>query len=43
MDTLIALGALAAYSYSIVQMVKGSLPLHFGTASMLITLVLLGK
>jgi len=43
MDTLIAVGALAAYFYSILQMAKGSLHLYFDTASMLITLVLLGK
>jgi heavy metal translocating P-type ATPase len=43
MDTLIALGALAAYFYSVLQMAKGSLHLYFDTASMLITLVLLGR
>jgi len=43
MDTLISVGALAAYFYSLVQMAKGSLHLYFDTASMLITLVLLGK
>ena len=43
MDTLISAGALAAYFYSIVQMARGSLHLYFDTASMLITLVLLGK
>jgi heavy metal translocating P-type ATPase len=43
MDTLISVGALAAYSYSLVQMSRGSLHLYFDTASMLITLVLLGK
>ena len=43
MDTLISVGALAAYSYSLVQMARGSLHLYFDTASMLITLVLLGK
>jgi heavy metal translocating P-type ATPase len=43
MDTLISVGALAAYFYSLVQMSRGSLHLYFDTASMLITLVLLGK
>jgi heavy metal translocating P-type ATPase len=43
MDTLISVGALAAYFYSIVQMARGSLHLYFDTTSMLITLVLLGK
>jgi heavy metal translocating P-type ATPase len=43
MDTLIALGALSAYFYSVFQMAKGSLHLYFDTTSMLITLVLLGK
>ncbi len=43
METLIAIGALAAYSYSLVQMARGSLHLYFDTASMLITLTLLGK
>jgi heavy metal translocating P-type ATPase len=43
METLIALGALSAYGYSFLQMVQGSLHLYFDTASMLVTLVLLGK
>jgi len=43
METLISVGALAAYIYSIVQMARGSLHLYFDTASMLITLVLLGR
>jgi len=43
MDTLISVGALAAYFYSFVQIARGSLHLYFDTASMLITLVLLGK
>jgi Cu2+-exporting ATPase/Cu+-exporting ATPase len=43
METLIALGALAAFSYSLVQMTRGSLHLYFDTAAMLVTLVLLGK
>lgn len=43
MDTLITVGALGAYFYSIVQIAKGSLHVYFDTASMLITLVLLGR
>ncbi|MGZ3539289.1 MAG: cation transporter, partial [Thermodesulfobacteriota bacterium] len=43
MDLLITVGALAAYFYSIVQMARGSLYVYFDTASMLITLVLLGR
>ena len=43
MDTLITVGALTAYFYSIVQMTRGSLHVYFDTASMLITLVLLGR
>jgi heavy metal translocating P-type ATPase len=43
MDMLITVGALAAYFYSIVQIAKGSLHVYFDTASMLITLVLLGR
>jgi heavy metal translocating P-type ATPase len=43
MDTLIALGSLAAYGYSVWQMVHASLHLYFDTAAMLITLVLVGR
>jgi heavy metal translocating P-type ATPase len=43
MDTLIAMGALSAYFYSLFQMLKGSLHLYFDTASMLIAIVLLGR
>lgn len=43
METLIGMGALSAYLYSIVNMVSGSLHLYFDTTAMLITLVLLGK
>ncbi|MCX5906320.1 MAG: cation-translocating P-type ATPase, partial [Deltaproteobacteria bacterium] len=43
METLVTIGALAAYFYSLVQMARGSLHLYFDTASMLITLTLLGK
>jgi heavy metal translocating P-type ATPase len=43
MDTLIAIGSLSAYFYSLFQMFKGSLHLYFDTASMLVTIVLLGR
>jgi heavy metal translocating P-type ATPase len=43
MDTLIALGALSAYLYSTMQVVRGGLHLYFDTASMLITFVLFGR
>jgi heavy metal translocating P-type ATPase len=43
MDTLIALGSLAAYGYSVGQMLQASLHLYFDTAAMLITLVLIGR
>ena len=43
MDTLIAIASLAAYFYSFFQMLRGSLHLYFDTASMLITIVLLGR
>jgi heavy metal translocating P-type ATPase len=43
MEFLIALGASAAFLYSIVQLQRGSLHLYFDTAAMLITLVLFGK
>jgi heavy metal translocating P-type ATPase len=43
MDTLISVGALSAYVYSAAQVLKGSLHIYFDTASMLITLVLLGR
>jgi heavy metal translocating P-type ATPase len=43
MDTLVALGALSAYFYSVAMMSKGSLHLYFDTSAMLVTLVLLGK
>jgi heavy metal translocating P-type ATPase len=43
METLIAIGALSAYGYSLLRMIQGSLHLYFDTASMLVTLVLLGK
>jgi heavy metal translocating P-type ATPase len=43
METLITLGSFSAYFYSIYGLVAGSIHLYFDTASMLITLVLLGK
>lgn len=43
MDTLIAIGSLAAYGYSVARMQAGSLHLYFDTAAMLITLVLIGR
>ena len=43
METLIALGASSAYLYSIYNLLRGNIHLYFDTASMLITLVLLGK
>jgi heavy metal translocating P-type ATPase len=43
MDSLILLGSFSAYGYSIVQLFRGSIHLYFDTASMLITLVLIGK
>jgi heavy metal translocating P-type ATPase len=43
MDTLIAVGAAATFFYSVVQAAKGSLNVYFDTASMLITVVLLGR
>jgi len=43
MDSLISIGALAAYFYSLVQLAQGSIRLYFDTPAMLITFVLLGK
>ncbi|RPJ38523.1 MAG: cation-translocating P-type ATPase, partial [Deltaproteobacteria bacterium] len=43
METLISVGALSAYGSSFFQMLQGSLHLYFDTASMLVTLVLIGK
>ncbi|MBI4495838.1 MAG: cation-translocating P-type ATPase [Deltaproteobacteria bacterium] len=43
MDTLISIGALAAYGFSLVEMVRGGLHLYFDTTAILITSVLLGK
>jgi heavy metal translocating P-type ATPase len=43
METLITAGSFSAYCYSIYGLLSGSIHLYFDTASMLITLVLLGK
>jgi heavy metal translocating P-type ATPase len=43
METLISVGVLSAYGYSVVQMIQGGLHLYFDTASMLVSLVMLGK
>ena len=43
METLIIIGALSAYFFSTYNLFAGSIHLYFDTASMLITLVLLGK
>jgi heavy metal translocating P-type ATPase len=43
METLIACGSLAAYAYSTVNLLSGSIHLYYDTASMLVTLVLFGK
>jgi heavy metal translocating P-type ATPase len=43
METLISIGAASAFSYSFYNWLAGSIHLYFDTASMLITLVLLGK
>ncbi|MGD2269500.1 MAG: cation-translocating P-type ATPase [Desulfobacterales bacterium] len=43
METLIAVGALSAYIYSVFNILSGDIHLYFDTAAMLITLVLLGK
>jgi heavy metal translocating P-type ATPase len=43
METLITVGSFSAYFYSLYGLLGGSIHLYFDTASMLITLVLLGK
>ena len=43
MEALISMGAVSAYGYSLYNFWQGSLHLYFDTATMLITLVLLGK
>jgi len=43
MESLIAVGALSAFGFSILNQLAGSIHLYYDTACMLITLVLLGK
>ena len=43
METLIIMGSLSAYVYSALSLLAGSIHVYFDTATMLITLVLLGK
>lgn len=43
LESLVGLGAVSAYFYSLVQFFSGNLHLYFDTASMLMTLVLLGR
>ena len=43
METLISAGATCAFFYSLYNLLRGSIHLYFDTASMLITLVLIGK
>lgn len=43
METLLALGILAAWAYSVVQTVSGGNHLYFDTACAIVTLVLVGK
>ena len=43
MDSLIALGAGAAYCFSVITLLKGGSGLYFESASIIITLILLGR
>jgi len=43
MDTLIAVGTLAAYGYSVVQLLAGGMELYFETAVLLIAFLTLGR
>lgn len=43
LESLVGLGAVSAYTFSLVQLFSGSLHLYFDTASMLVTLVLVGR
>jgi heavy metal translocating P-type ATPase len=43
MEALITAGAFSAYIYSSINLISGNIHLYYDTASMLITLVLLGK
>jgi copper-transporting P-type ATPase V len=43
MDTLIAIGTLAAYGYSVWQLVAGGMDLYFEAAAVIITFLVLGR
>lgn len=43
MDTLVALGALSAFGYSVVAMLKGMMDLYYESAAMILTLISVGK
>jgi cation-transporting ATPase V len=43
MDTLIAMGTLAAYGFSVAQLVTGGMDLYFEAAAVIITFLLLGR
>jgi P-type Cu+ transporter len=43
METLISIGSISAYGFSVFSMLEGSIHLYFDAASMLILLVLIGK
>jgi heavy metal translocating P-type ATPase len=43
MDTLVAIGSLAAYGYSLQSMISGSEHHYFDTGSVIITLIVLGR
>jgi copper-transporting P-type ATPase V len=43
MDTLIAMGTLAAYGFSVAQLVTGGMDLYFEAAAVIITFVVLGR
>jgi heavy metal translocating P-type ATPase len=43
MEALISMGVLSAYGYSVFNLFRGSFYVYFDTATMLVTLVLLGK
>ncbi|MGI8625275.1 MAG: heavy metal translocating P-type ATPase [Geodermatophilaceae bacterium] len=43
MDTLIALGTLAAYTFSLVELLRGRTELYFETAALLIAFLVLGR
>ncbi|MBW0090057.1 copper-translocating P-type ATPase [Pseudonocardia sp. KRD-184] len=43
MDTLIAIGTLAAFTFSLVELLRGSTELYFETAALLIAFLVLGR